>query len=150
MPRHGPYRIELSNGERTVLESLARSYTLPVLAGDEGSDGADGRGWAAQRSDRRAAALWARCRIAVAQAVPRSASGRPRGPVRARQTADLDTLEQRLLAFGRRYEQIATPFEWKFTRENLNRLAHQTDQPTSRPGSLTTNTSTNFQARALR
>jgi hypothetical protein len=35
---------------------------------------------------------------------------------------DLDTLEQQLLAFGRRYEQIATPFEWKFTRADLNQL----------------------------
>ena len=29
MPRDSPYRIELSGEERTVLESLARSYTLP-------------------------------------------------------------------------------------------------------------------------
>ena len=29
MPRHSPYRIELSDEERAVLESLARSYTLP-------------------------------------------------------------------------------------------------------------------------
>ena len=29
MPRHSPYRIELSDEERDVLESLARSYTLP-------------------------------------------------------------------------------------------------------------------------
>jgi hypothetical protein len=29
MPRHSPYRIELTDEERTVLESLARSYTLP-------------------------------------------------------------------------------------------------------------------------
>ena len=29
MPRHSPYRIELSDEERLVLESLARSYTLP-------------------------------------------------------------------------------------------------------------------------
>jgi hypothetical protein len=29
MPRHSPYRIELSDEERHVLESLARSYTLP-------------------------------------------------------------------------------------------------------------------------
>jgi Winged helix-turn helix len=29
MPRHSPYRIELSGEERAVLESLARSYTLP-------------------------------------------------------------------------------------------------------------------------
>ena len=35
---------------------------------------------------------------------------------------DLDTLEQRLLAFGRHYEQIAAPFEWKFTRRDLDRL----------------------------
>jgi hypothetical protein len=29
MPRYSPYRIELSKEERAVLESLARSYTLP-------------------------------------------------------------------------------------------------------------------------
>jgi len=29
MPRASPYRIELSDEERVVLESLARSYTLP-------------------------------------------------------------------------------------------------------------------------
>jgi transposase len=29
MPRRSPYRIELSDDERTVLESMARSYTLP-------------------------------------------------------------------------------------------------------------------------
>jgi hypothetical protein len=29
MPRHSPYVIELSDEERSVLVSLARSYTLP-------------------------------------------------------------------------------------------------------------------------
>jgi transposase len=29
MPRRSPYRIDLGDGERAVLESLARSYTLP-------------------------------------------------------------------------------------------------------------------------
>jgi hypothetical protein len=29
MPRHSPYRIELSDEERRLLESTARSYTLP-------------------------------------------------------------------------------------------------------------------------
>ncbi len=29
MPRRSPYRIELTDDERVVLESLARSYTLP-------------------------------------------------------------------------------------------------------------------------
>ncbi len=36
--------------------------------------------------------------------------------------ADLDQLEPHLLAFGRRYEQIAQPFEWKFTRRDLDRV----------------------------
>ena len=36
--------------------------------------------------------------------------------------ADLDTLEQTLLAFGRRYQQIAKPFEWKFTRRDLDQV----------------------------
>jgi hypothetical protein len=43
--------------------------------------------------------------------------------------ADLNTLEERLLAFGRRYEQIATPFEWKFTRADLGHLAHRLELP---------------------
>jgi len=42
---------------------------------------------------------------------------------------NLDTLEQQLLTFGRRYEQIAQPFEWKFTRADLDRLAHRLDLP---------------------
>ena len=29
MPRRSPYRIELTDEQRTALESLARSYTLP-------------------------------------------------------------------------------------------------------------------------
>ncbi len=39
---------------------------------------------------------------------------------------DLDTLEQQLLAFGRRYEQIASPFQWKFTRQDLHNLLAKT------------------------
>ena len=47
--------------------------------------------------------------------------------------ADLDTLEQHLLAFGRRYEQIAAPFQWKFSRADLNQLLAKAaaPQPTS-------------------
>jgi DDE superfamily endonuclease len=40
---------------------------------------------------------------------------------------DLDTLEQHLLAFGRRYEQIAAPFQWKFTRSDLHHLLAKTE-----------------------
>ena len=42
---------------------------------------------------------------------------------------DLNTLEQQLLAFGRRYEQIAAPFQWRFTRIDLDRLARRLDLP---------------------
>jgi DDE superfamily endonuclease len=36
--------------------------------------------------------------------------------------ADLDVLPERLLAFQGRYEQVAQPFTWKFTRHDLGRL----------------------------
>jgi DDE superfamily endonuclease len=36
--------------------------------------------------------------------------------------ADLDELAERLIAFQRRYEQVAEPFAWKFTRRDLDRL----------------------------
>jgi hypothetical protein len=36
--------------------------------------------------------------------------------------ADLDELQQRLLAFERLYQQAAKPFEWKFTRQDLAKL----------------------------
>jgi len=42
--------------------------------------------------------------------------------------ADLTVLEQTLLAFGRRYEQIARPFEWKFTRKDLQKVLDRLDQ----------------------
>jgi hypothetical protein len=35
---------------------------------------------------------------------------------------DLAELEQRLLSFQRRYQQIAVPFDWQFTKADLNRL----------------------------
>jgi DDE superfamily endonuclease len=44
---------------------------------------------------------------------------------------DLDTLQAHLLAFGRRYEQIAKPFEWKFTRQDLHKLLAKADAPPS-------------------
>ncbi len=40
---------------------------------------------------------------------------------------DLGVLEERLLAFGRHYERIAEPFEWKFTRRDLDRLLDRLD-----------------------
>jgi hypothetical protein len=46
--------------------------------------------------------------------------------------ADLDTLERTLLAFGRRYERIARPFEWKFTRHDLHKVLERLDN--SPPG----------------
>jgi len=40
---------------------------------------------------------------------------------------DLALLEAQLLAFGRRYEQIAAPFQWTFTRHDLNTLLAKSD-----------------------
>lgn len=34
--------------------------------------------------------------------------------------ADLDTLEQRLLAFEARYNATASPFNWRYTKDDLN------------------------------
>jgi hypothetical protein len=45
--------------------------------------------------------------------------------------ADLAALEAHLLAFGRRYEQIAAPFQWKFTRADLQQLLSKTGTATA-------------------
>jgi len=45
--------------------------------------------------------------------------------------ANLATLEHHLLAFGRRYEQIAAPFQWKFTRADLHQLLTKTGTATA-------------------
>ena len=42
---------------------------------------------------------------------------------------DLAAVEERLLGFGRHYEQVAQPFEWKFTRDDLDRLLERLDAP---------------------
>jgi hypothetical protein len=42
---------------------------------------------------------------------------------------DLAAVEQRLLAFARHYEQAAQPFEWKFTRHDLDRLLERLNAP---------------------
>jgi hypothetical protein len=46
---------------------------------------------------------------------------------------DLAALEQRLLGFGRHYQQIAQPFEWKFTRHDLHRLLERLDKTAEQP-----------------
>ncbi len=44
--------------------------------------------------------------------------------------ADLGEVESRLAAFERRYEETATPFEWKFTRSDLAKLIERlADKP---------------------
>jgi hypothetical protein len=48
---------------------------------------------------------------------------------------DLGSLEQlaeRLLAFGRRYREIARPFEWTFTRSDLERVLERVDAKAAR------------------
>jgi hypothetical protein len=39
----------------------------------------------------------------------------------------LDELAERLLAFGRRYREIARPFQWTFTRTDLERVLERVD-----------------------
>lgn len=41
----------------------------------------------------------------------------------------LQALEERILGFQNYYEQIARPFEWKFTRKDLNDLLHKIKTP---------------------
>lgn len=38
---------------------------------------------------------------------------------------DLDALTDRILAFQARYNATATPFDWRFTRTDLDRLLHR-------------------------
>ena len=42
---------------------------------------------------------------------------------------DLVEVEQRLLGFQRRYQQTAMPFDWRFTRADLDRLLRRLDEP---------------------
>ena len=41
----------------------------------------------------------------------------------------LDEVEARLLDFQQYYEQIAIPFEWKFTKDDLNALLERIMNP---------------------
>jgi hypothetical protein len=41
---------------------------------------------------------------------------------------DLAEIEARLLAFQRRYEQTAAPFDWHFTRSDLDRLLRRLEE----------------------
>jgi transposase len=41
---------------------------------------------------------------------------------------DLVEVERRLLAFQRRYQQTAMPFDWRFTRADLAKLLHRLDE----------------------
>jgi hypothetical protein len=41
---------------------------------------------------------------------------------------DLAEVERRLLAFQRRYQQTAVPFDWRFTQSDLDRLLHRLDE----------------------
>ena len=40
----------------------------------------------------------------------------------------LDALAERLLRFGEHYRHLARPFQWTFTRQDLNRLIDRIDQ----------------------
>ena len=56
----------------------------------------------------------------------------PRPHPRPNDFPDVDTLQQHLLAFGRRYEQIAQPFPVEVTRTDRDRVAQRLDLPASK------------------
>jgi len=41
---------------------------------------------------------------------------------------DLAEVERRLLAFQRRYQQTAVPFDWRYTRSDLAKLLRRLDE----------------------
>jgi hypothetical protein len=43
--------------------------------------------------------------------------------------ASLKELENRILGFQEHYERIAKPFQWKFTRDDLQRLTNRLKEP---------------------
>jgi DDE superfamily endonuclease len=45
----------------------------------------------------------------------------------------LDALAERILGFGQHYRQIARPFEWTFTRPQLNELLARIDRHEPQP-----------------
>ena len=49
---------------------------------------------------------------------------------------ELSQVPERLLAFQNRYEAIAHPFKWEFTRDDLTNLMKKLDAPTQGPRSL--------------
>ena len=40
-----------------------------------------------------------------------------------------EAVAERILGFQQRYQQIASPFQWKFTRHDLNRLLARSPTP---------------------
>jgi hypothetical protein len=46
---------------------------------------------------------------------------------------DLAEVQQRLLGFQHRYQQTAVPFDWRFTRSDLNRLLRRLDETDTEP-----------------
>jgi hypothetical protein len=47
--------------------------------------------------------------------------------------SSLQALEERILNFQKHYEEIADPFEWKFTRKDLDRLMSKIERPCEEP-----------------
>jgi hypothetical protein len=61
---------------------------------------------------------------------------------------DLAEVEARLLAFQRRYEQTAAPFDWHFTRSDLDRLLRRLEEH-QQPARAASPPPTNLQTRPL-
>jgi hypothetical protein len=55
-------------------------------------------------------------------------SSRTSSPCYEADFTDLGEVEQRLLGFQRRYQQTAVPFDWRFTRSDLDQLLRRLDE----------------------
>jgi hypothetical protein len=49
---------------------------------------------------------------------------------------DLGEVQRRLLGFQRRYQQTAVPFDWRFTRSDLDLLLHRLDEQQQRSAAV--------------
>ena len=63
---------------------------------------------------------------------------------------DLDALAERIIAFQDRYNATATPFDWTFTRDDLNAFLAASTSPTPRTRRMTPDELTTVTIRSAR
>jgi hypothetical protein len=85
------------------------------------------RRWRALRPSGHATIRWATVARHLAQPDRDLLLHRPAQGPDPNDFVDLVEVEHRLLGFQRRYEQTAQPFDWRYTRSDLDRLLRRLD-----------------------